>query len=548
MPNNSNSEEELARLEKLRSLNLLDTRSDSSFDRLTSLASRILKTPISLVSLVDKDCQFFKSQLGLPAPWSLTREIPLSHSFSKYMILTSEPLIIEDTRIHPVVKENLAIQDFNAIAYAGIPLITSDGFVLGSFCVIDRQPRRWTDDEIHILKDLALSVMTEIELQNELKERELMAIALERREAQYRQILDAIQDFVLVKGEKSKIIWANKSFREYYGMNNEDLQGAIDAPFAEPDYTQQYIKDDEQVFLSGEVLEIPEEPVVRHDGVTRFFHTFKTPIFDEEGQVVMTVGVSRDITARKLIEDQSHAAYAKQLELNELKARLVSMISHEFRTPLAVIRSSVELLQRYYDRMDDAKRLAHYNKTFLQINRLTTMIDDMLTLGKAETISLIDGNTEVIEFASFCQEIADEIQQTTEDHIIEFNDTHLHKRIEVNTDLMRQVINNLLSNAVKYSPEGGVIHFDLIEDEEREQIQLKIRDSGVGIPANELERLFDTFFRATNVGSITGTGLGLAIAKQAVELHGGTIHVQSQVNVGTTFTVAIPTALNSDIA
>jgi PAS domain S-box-containing protein len=122
--------------------------------------------------------------------------------------------------------------------------------------------------------------------------------ALIAQERQYRQILDAIQDMILVKGPQSRIIWANEAFRSYYGMSNEQLQGIIDAPHAEPDYTQQYIIDDATVFNSGEPLNL-EEPVKRYDGLERFFNTLKSPIFDENGQVVMTVGVSRDISDKK---------------------------------------------------------------------------------------------------------------------------------------------------------------------------------------------------------------------------------------------------------
>ncbi len=122
------------------------------------------------------------------------------------------------------------------------------------------------------------------------------------REKMYEQILDSIADMVLVKAAKYKIVWANKAFRDYYGMTNKQLQDIVDAPFNEPDYTLQYIKDDAYVFETGEILEIPAEPVTRHDGEVRLFSTVKSPIRNEEGEVIMTVGVSRDITEAKQAE------------------------------------------------------------------------------------------------------------------------------------------------------------------------------------------------------------------------------------------------------
>jgi PAS domain S-box-containing protein len=155
---------------------------------------------------------------------------------------------------------------------------------------------------------------------------EVRALELEmlQREEVYRQILDALADMVLVKGAHSRILWANKSFRDYYGMTNEQLQELIDAPFNTPDYTQQYLVDDRKVFTTGETLAIEEEPVTRHDGAVRPFNTVKTAIRGPDGQVRMTVGVSRDLTEtlrlraemlriREQLERDRLSAFAAQL-------------------------------------------------------------------------------------------------------------------------------------------------------------------------------------------------------------------------------------------
>jgi PAS domain S-box-containing protein len=136
-------------------------------------------------------------------------------------------------------------------------------------------------------------------------------IALQEREYTYQQILDAIPDLVLCKGEQSKIIYGNKAFREFYGMNLAQLYHLIDAPFNDPDYTQQYIRDDATVFNSGQPLNIPEEPATSHDGRVRLFHTIKVPIFNSAGEVIQTVGVSRDITEQKQAEQTRYENEAK---------------------------------------------------------------------------------------------------------------------------------------------------------------------------------------------------------------------------------------------
>lgn len=161
--------EDEERLATLRRLALLDTPAEEAFDRLTQLASKIIDAPVALVSLVDRDRQFFKSHVGLAEPWASQRETPLSHSFCQHAVASGEPLVVEDAREDPLLRENLAIPDLGVIAYAGIPLITDAGHALGSFCVIDSEPRKWTADELETLRDLAAGVMSEIELraQNE---------------------------------------------------------------------------------------------------------------------------------------------------------------------------------------------------------------------------------------------------------------------------------------------------------------------------------------------------------------------------------------------
>lgn len=160
------------RLAALRRGRLLDTPGEESFDRLTRLAATALKVPIALVSLVDADRQVFKSCVGLPEPWASERQTPLSHSFCRWVDESTEPLIIDDAREHPLVQENPAIDEMGVIAYAGIPLVTSDGYVLGSFCAIDSRPRGWTDDEIAMLTDLAGAVAAQMELPGALRETE----------------------------------------------------------------------------------------------------------------------------------------------------------------------------------------------------------------------------------------------------------------------------------------------------------------------------------------------------------------------------------------
>jgi GAF domain-containing protein len=158
------------RLAALHRLDLLDTPPDEAFDRLARLAAAALDVPIALVSLVDADRQFFKSQVGLREPWASRRETPLSHSFCKYAVAAGAPLVIDDARAHPLVRGSPAIEALGVVAYAGIPLVTPEGHALGTLCAIDTAPRAWTVAQVATLGDLAACAMTEIELRRVVRE------------------------------------------------------------------------------------------------------------------------------------------------------------------------------------------------------------------------------------------------------------------------------------------------------------------------------------------------------------------------------------------
>ncbi|MDQ3223012.1 MAG: PAS domain S-box protein, partial [Gemmatimonadota bacterium] len=159
------------RLAALRRTALLDTPPEEAFDRLTRMAARLLGTPVSLISLVADDHQFFKSATGLPEPWATRRSNPISFSFCGQVVASGEPLVLEDVRRHPLLRHNPVIRELGWVAYAGVPLVTRQGHTIGALCVIDKTPRLWSERDIALLRDLAASVATEIDLRTEIAER-----------------------------------------------------------------------------------------------------------------------------------------------------------------------------------------------------------------------------------------------------------------------------------------------------------------------------------------------------------------------------------------
>jgi two-component system, cell cycle sensor histidine kinase and response regulator CckA len=166
------------RLKRLQIRRILDSPQEEAFDRLTRLAARTLHAPVSLITFVDEGRQWFKSSYGLREPWASRRETPLSHSFCQYVVAYEQPLVIEDARADPLVQENLAIPEIGVVAYLGAPLVDKDGMVIGSFALIDEKPRRWTADEVEIVKDFAAVSATEVELRTEIAHRDEAEAAL----------------------------------------------------------------------------------------------------------------------------------------------------------------------------------------------------------------------------------------------------------------------------------------------------------------------------------------------------------------------------------
>ena len=226
-------------------------------------------------------------------------------------------------------------------------------------------------------------------------------------------------------------------------------------------------------------------------------------------------------------------------ELNHLKNTFVSMVSHEFRTPLAVILSSAELLSNHLDRLSPERRAQQLASIRGSTLRMAQLVDDVLLLGKVEG-GRMTFTPAPLPLREFCATLVDEALSATSRRcpiVLTFAED-LPETILADESLLRHVFSNLLSNAAKYSPEGSPAHLT-VEKTAPDTLTFCITDKGIGIPAADLPRLFQPFQRAGNVGQISGTGLGLMIAKRCAELHGGTLDVASTAGEGTTVTVTL---------
>lgn len=268
----------------------------------------------------------------------------------------------------------------------------------------------------------------------------------------------------------------------------------------------------------------------------------------DDGQLYTVI--IQDMTELKRMEaeilekERISVALAKERELRDLKNRFLSMMSHELRTPLASIRLSYDMLKQYGDRASEDEKSQYLDNIQLQVEHLNEMVTDVMTLSKSER-SEQGFNPERTDLITYCRDIVEAFQiNHYQTHNIVFDCPDRVITAEFDKKLLRRALTNLIGNAIKYSPEGGTVMFKLWRD--GSSVNIQVSDSGIGIPEEDAEYLFDAFHRASNVGGLPGTGLGLAIAKQAVDLHDGEIVFETISGEGTTFHITLPIMVSVD--
>jgi PAS domain S-box-containing protein len=246
----------------------------------------------------------------------------------------------------------------------------------------------------------------------------------------------------------------------------------------------------------------------------------------------------QDITQRKRAEGELLKTLEREKELNQLKSNFVSMVSHEFRTPLAIIQSSAELLREFFQRMQPDERDEQLESITGNTRRMAGMMEEILVLSRLDAGKLNFQPT-ALDFNTFCRRVVDEVLSATSRRCpIELSLALPSPQARADERLLEHILTNLLSNAVKYSEPGVCVRF-AIERESTEAVCV-IRDEGIGISESDQQMLFTAFHRGANVGSRAGTGLGLLLVKRCVELHRGKVRIASKVGQGTTVTVRLP--------
>lgn len=342
---------------------------------------------------------------------------------------------------------------------------------------------------------------------------------------------------IALEDEGMAISWSEEFFRLFeQRYTEEELPKEFFLQFIHPEDREVVVAQTKEAIKTGEDKRL-EFRITTSSGQPKYISSELRGIRNQFGNLTKIFGVIQDITENKEIEKRLEQNLKKEKELGELKSRFVSMASHEFRTPLSAIQSSVDLIKIYQERAQPDRVNKHIGRIKSSVQNLTNILNDFLNLEKLESGKIIY-QPEELPFEKYTRDILEEISLLKKDGQ-EIGYSHQGQDSALlDKHLLRNILNNLLSNAIKYSPEGARI--EVRSELTNGTLNISVKDQGIGIPEADQEHLMTRFFRATNVTNIQGTGLGLTIVRRYVDMMKGSIWFESQEGEGTTFFVKIP--------
>ncbi|HEY1366562.1 MAG TPA: ATP-binding protein [Gaiellaceae bacterium] len=533
---------ERERLAALRRYDILDTPPEQTFDDLALLAAQVCGTPISLVTLVDEERQWFKARVGIELTAS-AREV----SICAHAIAGEGLLEVPDAELDPRFLDNPYVTaDGGFRFYAGAPLVTPEGAALGTLCVIDRRPRRLSDHQREALRALARQVVAQLELRRAAVQREQALAALTG-------VLAGAKEAYASFDEGGTIVEWNRAAEQLFGWSREEAVGRTVADTVMPVASR-----DVYERMLGE-LRAGRDPfgsrmeLTALDRGRREFPVEATFWLHDTGGHRLVHVLAQDVSARRAAseererllraEQEARSALAEQNErlraLDRMKDEFVSLVSHELRTPLSAIRGYMEPLLD-----EEVGPLAEEQRRFLAVvdrnaERLTLLVDDLLFVAQVDAGKL-RLELEDVSLSELVRHAAESARYRAEQGRVTLELELDEVVVRGDRARLAQLVDNLLANGIKFTPPGGLVKLRVRRECEGSVIE--VCDTGMGIPPEEREQLFDRFFRtaAATRNAIPGTGLGLAICKAIVEAHRGVIEVESVPGEGATFSVRLP--------
>jgi PAS domain S-box-containing protein len=439
---------------------------------------------------------------------------------------TKKPLLTNTVQTDPRVSDKDWAAREGMVAFAGYPLLIEDR-VLGVLAMFARRPL--ADDTLQTLGAIADSLALGIE-------RKRGQTALAESEARFSAAFQASPIFIAIaRMSDGRFVLVNDAFVNWSGFARDEV---LDKNTAELGLWEN--AEDREIFwadLRRAGFIRPRECRMRNRSGQPFVMLISTEVI-QVNRVPHMLSMALDITQRKRAEEEMLKTLAREKELSQLKSNFVSMVSHEFRTPLGIIQSSAELLRDFYKKMESEERDDQLDSIFRNTRRMAGMMEEILVLSRLDAGKLEFQPTS-IDLNAFCRRVVDEVLSATNRRCrIELSLNSVPRQAQADERLLGHIFTNLLSNAVKYSEAGATVNFAL--ERKGPEAVGTVRDRGLGISEQDQQKLFTAFHRGANVGSRPGTGLGLMLVKRCTELHRGNVRVASEIGEGTTVVVTLP--------
>ena len=537
------------RVDVLRRLHLLDTEPEPFFEDLIELLQHICQTPIALISLSDLDRQWFKVRRGV----DLT-ELPRKGSLCAHVVDSQKLLVLNDAIADPVFKTNNLIAGPMAIrAYAGAPIITADGHVIGTVCVLDRKPRQWAEHELHHLEGAARMVASHAEARAAHAELASRAARMTEREAsagRQRLIINAMNEGVVVHASDGTVIESNRAASAILGITEDQLHGRspLDPGWQAEDEHGNPIAGENHPAMRALATGLPQLRVImsvarpNHD--RRHLMVNAVPLelsIPERSRQVLATFV--DITAQVAQQRQLNELLADAEKANNAKTEFLAAMSHEIRTPLNGLLGVAQHLARKVSDPELQVSIALLRSSGLA---LKDIVDDALDIDRIEAGSL---RVRTEDFA---------LAETLRDVVAVYAPAAAEKKLNLTTraqipeDLrvhgdagrLRQILHNLVSNAVKYTGSGDVqVHARISAASPGWQLSIEVIDTGRGISPDFADTIFAKFTRLEdNDQQEGGAGLGLYLSLKLARLLGGDLTYRPNAPAGSIFQLVVPLA------
>jgi signal transduction histidine kinase len=529
------------RLLTLSKYGIVDSLPEQEFDDLARLASQICQTPMSAISFVDRDRQWFKSKLGFVTPHT-----PREHSFCAYTILGKDPFVVEDATHDARFAKNPNVLGGPKIRfYTGIPLIVPEGFALGALCVIDQKPRRLFPDQIEALQLLARQTISQMRLRRS-------AVSISEIEKLSRSTFDALPCGIATLNPGGEIVTVNRAWENFNhdqcllpgcGVGSNYLLSHLH--HLGKDNGEHSFESQLNRLLRGEITEFHHEFNTTDSNGNRWFRLTASR-YAQEGRVIIT---QTDISDRKRLETVEAERSSMQENVKSLE-QMLGVVGHELRSPLAGLRAMTDFL------MDPSARETPEWTNFLgalgdEVIRMSDTVDTILEAARLNS-GRARWNFSSVDLESLCEEVVSNARMLSNSTAVslDWKVDPAVRYIIGDYGGIRRLLINLLGNARKYTAKGRIqIQASGYTDtDENQWVELRVRDTGIGIPPEILNRLGDAF--ALNSGvvderCIGGTGLGLSICKGIASAHGGRLSIESRVGSGTTVSVKLRADLKS---